>query len=302
MQLRATAAESTTPALRGSRAPPSADVVDEVRLHPDAAVRDRRVRGRHLDRRDRDALADRDVADRRARPAARAAARCPALSPGKSIPVGCPKPKRAIQRPSRCGPSSSASVIVPTFDECERIWATRHRLGRRAARRRGSTRSATWIVVRQRERRRSASTRPSESAPATVTSLNVEPGSYVSVTARLRCSRAGTVGEVVRVEARARPPSRGRRPSRGSSTTAVAALRVPLRDRRRAAPPRPSPGSCGRASGRRRGRRCSGVELTTSIARPNGSRDDRLAARPARRARGRARARARRGRWLSTPA
>ncbi len=40
-------------------------------LHPDAVVRDRRVRRGELDRRDRDALSDRDVADRRARPVRR---------------------------------------------------------------------------------------------------------------------------------------------------------------------------------------------------------------------------------------
>ena len=81
------------PSRRRAGAEPSpgaspADVVDEVRLDPDAAVRERAVRGRHLDRRHRDPLADRDVADRRARPAARPAATIPGLSPGKSIPVG----------------------------------------------------------------------------------------------------------------------------------------------------------------------------------------------------------------------
>ena len=55
-------------------------------------------------------------------------------------------------------------------------------------------RSATWIeygsvnVV-------SGVTSPSESAPVTVTSLKVEPGSYVSVTARFRCMPSGTTVE-----------------------------------------------------------------------------------------------------------
>ena len=44
------------------------DVVDEVGLDPLAAVRDGRVDGGELDRRDRDALPDRDGADRGARP------------------------------------------------------------------------------------------------------------------------------------------------------------------------------------------------------------------------------------------
>src|SRR5438270_774641 len=47
---------------------PSADLLDEVRLDPHAAVRDRAVGGGDLDRRDGDALADRHVPDRRARP------------------------------------------------------------------------------------------------------------------------------------------------------------------------------------------------------------------------------------------
>src|SRR5581483_3840799 len=38
-------------------------------------------------------------------------------------------------------------------------------------------------------------TRPSERAPVTVTSLKVEPGSYVSVTERFRCRASGTAFE-----------------------------------------------------------------------------------------------------------
>src|SRR5205085_11750282 len=47
------------------------DVVDEVRLDPLPTVGDRRIRGRELDGRDRDTLADRDVADRRPGPVRR---------------------------------------------------------------------------------------------------------------------------------------------------------------------------------------------------------------------------------------
>ena len=47
------------------------------------------------------------------------------------------------------------------------------------------TRSATWIEYGSLNLVDGV-TIPCESAPAIVTSLNVEPGSYVSVTARLR--------------------------------------------------------------------------------------------------------------------
>ena len=53
----------------------------------------------------------------------------PALSPGKSIPVLCPNPNREThQETSRVGclVSSSASVIAPTFEECERISSTEY--------------------------------------------------------------------------------------------------------------------------------------------------------------------------------
>src|SRR5436305_12150419 len=46
-------------------------MVDEVRLDPYAAVRDRRIGGGELDGRDGDPLSDGDVADRRARPVGR---------------------------------------------------------------------------------------------------------------------------------------------------------------------------------------------------------------------------------------
>ena len=85
-------------------------------------------------------------------------------------------------------------MIAPTFDEWARISATVIVSVPRG--------SASWIDavgdldrVRQRERVDGVTSR-SESAPATVTSLNVEPGSYVSVTARLRCSARETLGYV----------------------------------------------------------------------------------------------------------
>ena len=41
----------------------------------------------------------------------------PLVSPGKSMPVLWPNPKRLIHSESLSEPSFSASVIVPTFDE-----------------------------------------------------------------------------------------------------------------------------------------------------------------------------------------
>ena len=99
----------------------------------------------------------------------------PALSPGKSIPVRCPKPKREIQRTSRCRVNRSARVIAPTLDERERISETVI-----VSVPRGSAswilRSATWISYGSVNRVVGV-TSPSDRAPATVTSLKVEPGS-----------------------------------------------------------------------------------------------------------------------------
>ena len=66
-------------------------------------------------------------------------------------------------------------MIAPTLDECERISATVKRSVPR-----GSaswiTRSATWMSYGSTNGVDGV-TSPCESAPATVTSLNVEPGS-----------------------------------------------------------------------------------------------------------------------------
>ena len=63
------------------------------------------------------------------------------------------------------------------------------------------TRSATWIEYGSVNVVRGVTMR-SERTPATVTSLNVEPGSYTSVTARFRVTAERRRAEVVRVEAR----------------------------------------------------------------------------------------------------
>ena len=109
------------------------------------------------------------------------------------MPVRRPKPKRPIHRRSRSFRSISASVIAPTFEERERICATVISSVPRCSAS-WMTRSATRIeygsvnVVAGR-------TIPSERAPATVTSLKVEPGSYVSTTARFACSATGTLAK-----------------------------------------------------------------------------------------------------------
>src|SRR5262245_39506878 len=68
----------------------------------------------------------------------------PGLSPGKSMRVGRPKPKRAIHLFRPASPRyRAAMVIAPTFDDRWRIWATVIRsVGRISAS--WITRSATW--------------------------------------------------------------------------------------------------------------------------------------------------------------
>src|SRR5437764_2276574 len=108
----------------------------------------------------------------------------PALSAGKSMPVLRPKPNRVIHRASRSLPRSSAIRIAPTLDEWARIWATViDSAGRGSAS--WITRSATWIVGGS-QKEVDGETSPSESAPDTVTTLNVDPGSYVLSTVWLR--------------------------------------------------------------------------------------------------------------------
>src|SRR5438067_489507 len=56
------------------------------------------------------------------------------------------------------------------------------------------TRSATWIEYGSVNVVEGETSR-SDSAAATVTTLNVDPGSYVSVTARLRWRSSGAIGK-----------------------------------------------------------------------------------------------------------
>ena len=86
-----------------------------------------------------------------------------------------PYPKRLIQSSTRERPSICASVIVPTFEDCERICATVIRCVGRG--------SCSWMI-RSATRMDDGSVNGvdgatifSESAAATVTTLNVDPGS-----------------------------------------------------------------------------------------------------------------------------
>ena len=111
----------------------------------------------------------------------------PGLSPGSSEPVVAPNPKRSIHDASSGPPRCCAMVIVPTFEDCARIWRTVIRAVPRVCAS-PIVRSATWILGASRNDV-VGETMLSSSAAATVTILKVEPGSYRSVTARfLRAS------------------------------------------------------------------------------------------------------------------
>ena len=154
--------------------PAGAHPLDEVRRADHAVVADRRVGGRHLNRRHGDALPDRHGADRRTDHSSSGRA-IPGLSPGKSIPVGRPNPNLETQEASSSAPSLPAIVTVPTLDEFARICRTvilsvprlcASWIHRSAIRICGA--STNWVA---------GVTTPSSSAAAIVTSLNVDPGS-----------------------------------------------------------------------------------------------------------------------------
>ena len=102
----------------------------------------------------------------------------------------------------------------------------------------------------------------------------------MSVTARFRCRSARRRREAVRVEAGA---LRHREHAAGARVEhdAVAPSRA-IAHGRRAAPPRPAPGSCGRSSGRRPCPRAPALVRRRRSTRPNGSLT--TVSRPARRA------------------
>jgi hypothetical protein len=84
-------------------------------------------------------------------------------------------------------------VIVPMFEDCSTICFTVNRSVPRVCAS-WMTRSATSIVGARRNDVRGVMT-PSCRPAAMVTSLKVDPGSYVSVTARLRRRSARVVGK-----------------------------------------------------------------------------------------------------------
>ena len=202
-----------------------------------AAPRRRRSRSRrrrrHLERRDRDALADRDVADRRARPLLDGST-IPRVSPGNSMP-GLLAEAEAVD-PAR-EPRPAEHLRDRDRADVRRLredLRDRHPL-------RSARSCASWIIaVGDLDRRYGSvngvvgATTLSSSAAAIVTILNVEPGSYVSVTARLRL-QVGATTAPKRFASKPGAFAIARiAPVRGSSTIAVAALRAPARDRRRA--------------------------------------------------------------------
>ena len=191
----------------------------------------------------------------------------PADSPGKSMPVRLPKPKRSTHEASRPAPRRSAIVIVPMFDDCSTICFTvRRSVPRMCAS--WITRSATWIVGASTNDVRGVTTL-SWSAAVTVTSLNVEPGSYVSVTARLRRRSARVVGKRLALKRGAVAIARTE-PVYGSITTAVAAL-APHRRTVSCSTSSAFAWICWSIVSRTLFPGVSGLVSTTSSARPNGS-------------------------------
>ena len=155
------------------RLPPT--LLDEVRRRQTPPFAIAAYARSHLERRDRDALADRHVADRRARPLLERQ-HDPGLSPGKSTPVVLAEAE-PVDPATRAAPRRAAArcVIVPTFEDCARICATVIVSVPRVL---GLVDDAVGDLDRRRERERVVGvTRLSSSAAATVTILNVEPGS-----------------------------------------------------------------------------------------------------------------------------
>ena len=86
------------------RVPSGADGrLDQVRLHLHAVVGDRRVHGGHLQRRDVDAVPDRDRAVTSSRSSSSGGCTRPGASPGRPSPVGLPSPNLRWYSYSFCG-------------------------------------------------------------------------------------------------------------------------------------------------------------------------------------------------------
>ena len=107
----------------------------------------------------------------------------PAASPGNPTPVGDPNPKSAKVRCSASLPVRSATIEIPTLLE----WAMMSPSVMRSV----ACSSASWIVYPSMSRvagtvnRSIGDTAPDSSAAPAVIVLLTDPGSHVSVTARL---------------------------------------------------------------------------------------------------------------------
>ncbi len=99
----------------------------------------------------------------------------PGDSPGKSIPVGFPKPKRSIQDDEAPFAEPLRDEIVPMFDEYSTIWRTLYPHGSARVRLADDAVGDAELSAEAGTSSRGV-TVPSSSAAATVTSLNVEPG------------------------------------------------------------------------------------------------------------------------------
>ena len=143
----------------------------------------------------------------------------PPSSPGRSTPVGRPKPKRRTHLSKRLAPSLRPIITEPTFDDSASIWAT-VLVPPPPSCASPTVRSATVIsygtssVV-------PGSTSFSSSAPETVKALNVEPGSKLAWMARFWRAYSGAPSTLF-ASTRGQFASASTWPVRGSSTTAVA--------------------------------------------------------------------------------
>ncbi len=165
-----------------------------------AAVRDHRVGACHLHRRHRDAVTDRDRADRRARPLVERQREPGRLA--REVDAGSRRRSRSGRPRTRAGPAPrrSAIVIVPMFEDCSTICLTVSRSVPRVCAS-WITRSATLIVGARRNDVRGVmipSCRPARDGDE----LEGRSG-LVRVRHRAVATPVGACrGEAVRVEAR----------------------------------------------------------------------------------------------------
>ena len=250
----------------------AADGVDDVRRAQDAAVRDRGVAGRHLHRRDREALAHRHVGRRSSRSSPRSRARCPAPRPAGRRRSACRS--RSGGPTGRSGARRASARSAP-----RRRWTTRRGCPRpcaspsRASCASAISRSATWRMGGRLNVGRRRDLAVLERAG---------DGERLERRAGLvrRAGRAvlhrvvGRVAEVVRVDAR----PVGERDQRAVARVhheRGRALGLPLPRRPPRAPPRCGPGCSRRASAARRSPARVRLSSRSSIVSPSASRTSR---------------------------